>query len=61
MASTSCLEIAQSMVRIPSVNPNYDPSSAAELEMTRWIEAWGREHGFKKSKLGVCLGVALLI
>src|SRR6476659_1045527 len=43
---TSPLEIAQAMVRIPSVNPNYDPASRAEQDVAAWIESWGREHGF---------------
>ncbi|MEN9576166.1 MAG: hypothetical protein RL514_4021 [Verrucomicrobiota bacterium] len=45
MTSTA-LDIAQALVRIPSVNPDYDPTSAGEGAVTAWIEAWGLAHGF---------------
>jgi len=44
---TSPLEIARALVRIPSVNPNYDPASRAEQDMAVWIESWGQEQGFE--------------
>lgn len=44
--SSTALDIAQALVRIPSVNPNYDPASAGEGAVTQWIEDWGRAHGF---------------
>ena len=45
MTSTA-LDIAQALVRIPSVNPDYDPASAGEGAVTAWIESWGRANGF---------------
>ncbi len=47
MKPTTPLEIAQALVRIPSVNPNYDPASRAEQDVAQWIQAWGQEHGFE--------------
>ncbi len=46
MIPTTALDIAQALVRIPSVNPDYDPVSAGESAVTVWIENWGRAHGF---------------
>lgn len=45
MTPTSALDIAQALVRIPSVNPDYDPASAAEGAVTAWIEEWARANG----------------
>jgi len=47
MKPTTPLEIAQALVRIPSVNPNYEPASRAEIDVASWIQAWGQEHGFE--------------
>lgn len=47
MKPTTPLEIAQALVRIPSVNPNYDPASPAEQDVAQWIQSWGEEHGFE--------------
>jgi len=47
MKPTTPLEIAQALVRIPSVNPNYDPASRAEKDVVPWIQSWGQEHGFE--------------
>jgi acetylornithine deacetylase/succinyl-diaminopimelate desuccinylase family protein len=47
MKPTTPLEIAQALVRIPSVNPNYDPASRAEIDVASWIQSWGQEHGFE--------------
>lgn len=44
--SSTALDIAQELVRFPSVNPDYDPASAGEGAVTAWIENWGRVHGF---------------
>jgi acetylornithine deacetylase len=41
------LAIAQDLVRIPSVNPAYDPESPGETGVAEWIAAWGRAHGFE--------------
>ncbi len=46
MTPTTALDIAQALVRLPSVNPDYDPASTGECAMTQWIEDWGRAHGF---------------
>jgi acetylornithine deacetylase len=46
MTPTSALDIAQALVRIPSVNPDYDTASAGEGAVTAWIENWGRANGF---------------
>ncbi len=50
------LEIAQALVRIPSVNPDYDPASAGEGAVTAWIDDWGRENGFTVSRQPVLPG-----
>ena len=47
MKPTTPLEIAQELIRIPSVNPNYDPASRAEKDVALWIQSWGQEHGFE--------------
>jgi acetylornithine deacetylase/succinyl-diaminopimelate desuccinylase-like protein len=47
MKPTTPLEIAQALVRIPSVNPNYDHASRAEQDVALWIQSWGQEHGFE--------------
>ena len=41
------LEIAQQLVRIPSVNPLHDPASAGEGAVVNWLEAWGHKHNFQ--------------
>jgi acetylornithine deacetylase/succinyl-diaminopimelate desuccinylase family protein len=47
MKPTTPLEIAQALIRIPSVNPNYDPASRAEKDVVSWIQSWGQERGFE--------------
>ena len=49
-------EIAQALVRIPSVNPDYDSGSAGEGPVTSWIECWGREQGFDVRRQAVLPG-----
>ena len=46
MTPTTALDIAQALIRLPSVNSNYDPASADEGAVTQWIEDWGRAHDF---------------
>jgi acetylornithine deacetylase len=46
MTPATALDIAQALVRIPSVNPDYDPASAGEGAVTAWIEEWARANGF---------------
>jgi acetylornithine deacetylase/succinyl-diaminopimelate desuccinylase-like protein len=41
------LAIARDLVRIPSVNPAYDPESRGEEAVAEWIAAWGRAHGME--------------
>ena len=41
------LEIAQALVRIPSVNPSYEPLSQGEGAVAQWIADWGQAHGFE--------------
>jgi acetylornithine deacetylase/succinyl-diaminopimelate desuccinylase-like protein len=55
MTSTA-LDIAQALVRIPSVNPDYDPASAGEGAVTAWVDDWGRENGFTVSRQPVLPG-----
>lgn len=38
------VETTQALVRIPSVNPQYDPASQGEGAVVAWIESWAREH-----------------
>ena len=41
----SIVETTQSFVRIPSVNPSYDPASPGESGMAEWLTAWAAEQG----------------
>jgi acetylornithine deacetylase len=58
---TTPLEIAQALVRIPSVNPNYDPVSPAERDVAQWIQSWGEERGFETRTQPVLNGRANVI
>lgn len=40
-------DIAQQLVRIPSVNPSYDKSSPGEKDVTDWLIEWGGHHQFE--------------
>ncbi len=40
------IEITQTLVRMPSVNPVYDPASPGAKPVLEWVAAWGAEHGF---------------
>jgi acetylornithine deacetylase len=40
-------DIAQALVRIPSVNPAYDADSPGECRVVDWLENWGREQGLE--------------
>ena len=44
MSDTASLAIAQELVRIPSVNPDYDPDSPAEINVARRIAEWAAAH-----------------
>lgn len=50
------LEIAQALVRLPSVNPHHDPASAGEGLVVDWLDAWGRSHGFDTFRQNVLPG-----
>ena len=39
----TALEIAQELVRRPSVNPMHDPNSTGEGAVVDWLEEWGNE------------------
>jgi len=56
MPFTTALELAQALVRLPSVNPNYDSSSAGEGMVTDWIATWGRANGFSVQRQPVLQG-----
>lgn len=45
MPAQTPLEIAQALVRLTSVNPHYDPTSAGEGAVVDWLDDWGRGHG----------------
>lgn len=45
MAEPSCLQIARELVRIPSVNPDYDAGSPAESHVAAWIANWAKAQG----------------
>lgn len=44
--ATTAPEIAQALIRLPSVNPDYDPASPGEGAVTAWLENWARANGF---------------
>lgn len=41
------LETARTLVRIPSVNPGYDPASSGETAISAWIQKWASSHGIE--------------
>jgi len=50
------IETAQNLVRIPSVNPGYDPTSSGEFDVAKWLLSWAEEHGFEVETQEVFLG-----
>lgn len=40
----SVIETAQSLIRLPSVNPAYDPLSYGEEAVAAWLQAWAERH-----------------
>jgi len=56
MSFTTAVDLAQALVRLPSVNPNYDSSSAGEGMVTDWIATWGRANGFSVQRQPVLQG-----
>ena len=55
------VDIAQSLVRIPSVNPHYDPASKGEGLVVDWIENWARRYGLEIRRDDVLPGRCNLI
>ncbi len=51
--SATPLDIAQALVRIPSVNPHYDAASPGEGAVVDWLEAWGRGQGLAPERQAV--------
>lgn len=45
MVESNCLQIARELVRIPSVNPDYDPASPGERDVAAWIADWAKTNG----------------
>ena len=41
------LDIAQELVRRPSVNPLHDPDSPGENKVVDWLEEWGKEQNLE--------------
>ena len=56
MPSVTALELAQALVRLPSVNPDYDAASAGEGAVVAWLESWGRANGFHVTRQAVLPG-----
>lgn len=42
---SNVVDITRELVRIPSVNPEYDPSSKGESGMVAWLRDWAKKHG----------------
>lgn len=47
MTQARALSIAQSLIRIPSINPSFDTSSRAEGDVAHWLSQWGESNGFE--------------
>ena len=45
MSSSRALELLETLVAIPSVNPAYDPESAGEAQVATFVAAWARALG----------------
>lgn len=56
MKPVSEIDIARELVKIPSVNPDYDPASPGEGAVASWLERWGAEQGFGVSTQPVLEG-----
>lgn len=41
------IETIRQLVRIPSVNPDYDPTSQGESGMVDWLQRWAEDHNFE--------------
>jgi len=44
MSENASLELARDLVRLPSVNPDYDPHSPAEINVARHIVEWAAKN-----------------
>lgn len=45
----SVIETTQSLVRLASVNPGYDPASRGEVDVADWLLSWAVRHGLEAS------------
>ncbi len=43
------VETTQSLVRLASVNPGYDPASRGETDVANWLLTWAERHGLEVS------------
>lgn len=50
------IETTQSLVRLPSVNPGYDPASPGEADVVAWIVSWAERHGIEVETREVLAG-----
>jgi acetylornithine deacetylase len=46
MTDVAAVHFAQDLVRIPSVNPAFDPTSRGEADAGDYVEHWARREGF---------------
>lgn len=61
MAESNCTQIARELVRIPSVNPDYDPQSPGERNVAAWIAEWAKANGIDCEEQPVVEGRSNLI
>jgi len=61
MSEPASLSIARELVRIPSVNPDYDPASPAEVNVARWILDWAGRHDLECTEQPVVDGRSNLL
>ena len=56
MSSSRALELLETLVAIPSVNPAYDPESSGEAQIATFIAAWARSLGLSVQRQTVFPG-----
>ncbi|MGI8405140.1 MAG: M20 family metallopeptidase [Thermomicrobiales bacterium] len=56
MPSSRALELLETLIAIPSVNPAYDPESTGEAQVATFIAAWARSLGLTTSRQTVFPG-----
>jgi len=47
MTNPMAIDYARSLVRIPSVNPSFDPSSPGEVDVAAFLIQWAADNGFE--------------